>query len=57
MTYLNYTRLNLYLVLLSVIGFQHFLALWKAYNKINQIKQFLQRNFAQIIAQTPLDGI
>ena len=43
--------------LLLAIGFQNFIALLKAYNKSNQIAQFLQRNFAQICAQTPLKGI
>ena len=50
------TRLNLYLDQLPVFGYQHFIALWKAYNKSNQIAQFL-RNFAQIFAQTPFQGI
>ena len=57
MPYFTYTRLNLYLDLLSVIGFQQFIALWKAFNKSNQIAQLLQRNFAQIFAQTPLKEI
>ena len=40
----TYTRQNLYLdLLILVIGFQHFITLWKAFNKSNQIKQFLQR--------------
>ena len=34
-----------------MIGFQHFIALWKADNKSNQIEQILKRNFAQIFAQ------
>ena len=54
MPYLTYTRLTLYLDLLPVIEFQYFLALRKAYNKIKQIAQFLQRNFAQIFTQTLL---
>ena len=41
MPYFNYTRLNLYLDLLSDIGFQHCIALWKAYNKRKLIVQFL----------------
>ena len=49
MSYFTYTRLNLYLDLLPVIGFLHLIALWKAYNKSNQIAQFLQRNFAQTL--------
>ena len=40
MPYFTYTKLNLYLDLLLVIGFQHFIALWKAYNNSNQIAQF-----------------
>ena len=56
MPYFNYTRLNLYLDLLPVIGFQHFIALRKAHNKRNQIVQFLQRNFSKNFAQTPLQG-
>ena len=57
MPYFTYTRLNLYLDLISVIGFQHFISLWKAYNKSKPIAQFLQRNFEQIFAQMPLKGI
>ena len=57
MPFFTFTRLNLYLDLLSVIGFQHFLALWKAYNKSKQIAQFLQINIAQIFAQTPSEEI
>ena len=45
--YLNvlctYTELNLYLNLLPVIGFQHFVALWKAYNNSKQNAQFVHR--------------
>ena len=55
--YFTYNRINLYLDLLLVIEFQHFIALWKAYNKSKQIAQFLQRNFAQIFSQTPEKGI
>ena len=55
MPYFTCTRLNLYLDLLPVIGFQHFIALWKAYNKGKQIAQFLLRNCAQIFAQTPFN--
>ena len=36
---------NLYLDLLPVIGFQHFIALWKAYDKSKQIAHFLHRRF------------
>jgi len=57
MPYFTYARLNLYLDLFPVIGFQHFTALWKAYNKRKQIAQFLQRNFAQIFPQMPSKGI
>jgi len=57
MPYFTYTRLNLYLDLLQVIGFKLFVAPWEAYNKSNQIAQFLQRNFAHTSAQTPLKGI
>ena len=53
MPYFTYTGLNLYLDLLPVIGYQHFIAPWKAYDQSNQIAQFLQRKFAQ----TPLKGI
>jgi len=53
MPYFTYTRLNPYLDLLPVIGFQHFIAIWKANNKSKQIEQLLQRNFAQ----TPVTGI
>ena len=55
MPYFTYTRtrLNLYLYLLPVNGFQHLMALWKAYNNRKQIAQLLQRN----CAQTPLKGI
>ena len=48
MPYFTYTRLNPYLDLFPVIGFQHFTALWKAYNKSKQIAQFLQGHFAQM---------
>ena len=51
--YFAYTRLNLYFNLLSVIGFQHCIALWKAYIKSKQIAQ----RFAQIFAQTSLKRI
>ena len=57
MPYFTFTRLNLYLDLPPVIGFQHSKALWKAYNKSKQIAQFLQSNFTQIFAQMPLKGI
>jgi len=57
MPYTTFARMNLYLVLLPVIGFQHFIALWKAYKKSKQIAQFLQKNFAYILAQTPSQGI
>ena len=30
----------------SFIGFQHFIAVWKAFTKRKQIAQFLLRNFA-----------
>ena len=53
MPYFTYTRLNLYLYLLPVNGFQHLMALWKAYNNRKQIAQLLPRN----CAQTPLKGI
>ena len=53
----NYTRLNLYLDLLPVIGFQRFTALWKAYYKSRHIAQSLQWNFAHIFLQMPLKGI
>ena len=43
MPYFTYTRLNQDLDLLPVIGFQHFIALWKAFNKSKQIAKFLQR--------------
>jgi len=46
--------LNLYLDILQIIGFQHFIAHWKALNKRKQISQFLQRNFAKTFAQMPL---
>ena len=39
MSYFTYTRLNLNLDLLPVIGFQHFIALGKAYNKSIQLLQ------------------
>ena len=45
----TFTKLNLYLDLPPVIGFKHFIVLWKAYNKSNQIAQFLQRNFAHLL--------
>ena len=38
----------------QIIGFQHFIAHWKALNKRKQISQFLQRNFAKTFAQMPL---
>ena len=44
-TYFAFTRLNLYLDLLQVIGFRHFIALWKALNKRKQIAQFLRSKF------------
>ena len=37
----TFTKLNLYLDLPPVIGFKHFIVLWKAYNNSNQIAQFL----------------
>ena len=51
MPYFTFTRLNLYLDLLSVIGFRHFKALLKVLNKRMQIAQFLRIYFAQIFAQ------
>ena len=52
---LQYTLyFNLYLNIFAVVEFQHSIALWKAYD---QIAQFLQSNFAQILANTPLKGI
>jgi len=41
----TFTRINPYLDLLPGIGYQHSIALWKAYNKRKQKAQFLQRNF------------
>jgi len=40
MPYFTYTRLKICLDLLPVIGFQHFTALWKAYNKSKHITPF-----------------
>ena len=57
MPYFTYGRLNLYFDLLSVIGFQRVIALWKAHNKSKQIAPFVQRNFTQIFAQTLSKGI
>ena len=53
MPYFTDTILSLYLYLLPVIGFQHFIALWKAFNKSKQIAQFCKENFAPM----PLKGI
>ena len=47
MPYFPYTRINLNLDLISVIGFQNFKTLWKAHDKSKQIALFLERNFAQ----------
>ena len=51
MPYFTFTRLNLYLDLLSVIGFRHFKALLKVLNKRMQIAQFLRIYFEQFFAQ------
>ena len=40
MPYFTYTRLNLYLDLLTVVRFQHFIVLWKANNKRKQLHNF-----------------
>ena len=40
MSNFSFTRLNPNLNLLPGIGFQHFIALWKAYNTREQIAQF-----------------
>ena len=52
--YFTFTRLNLYLDLLSVMGFRLFIAQWKALNKRKQIAQLLRRIFLQIFAKMPL---
>ena len=49
MPYFTFTRLNLYLDPLPVIGFQLFIVLWKALIKRKQITQFLRRNFAYFL--------
>ena len=41
--YFTYTRLNTYLDLLPVSGFQNCIALWKACNKSKQIAKILQK--------------
>ena len=51
MPYFTFTRLNQYLDLLPVIGYEHIIALWKAYNKSKQIAQFKKNctDFAQTL--------
>ena len=55
--FFNFTRINLYLDLLPVIGFQHFITFWKVFNKNKQIAQFLPKKNSHIFAQTSLKVI
>ena len=54
MPYITFPRFNLYLDILQIIGFQHFIAHWKALSKRKQFSQFLRLHFAKTFAQMPM---